>query len=128
MTCIISSYLPFILRSCIEILSLFTLLFIDSAMTETMFTEHANVHRTAQMFTEPRKCSQNRTYLAEVSLVIFRLPIILFTLASCTRLTPYVSQCVHECSLKSPQWAHAFPRLASTWYKTFYNYRLKNLP
>ena len=45
---IISSYLPSILRSCIESSSLSTSLFIDSAMTETVFTES-------------RKCSQNCT-------------------------------------------------------------------
>ena len=46
---IISSYLPSILRSCIEIQVYphhFITLFIDSAMTETVLTE-------------PRKCSQN---------------------------------------------------------------------
>ena len=90
---IISSYLPSILRSCMEISRLSTLLFIDSAMTETV------------VFTEPRKCSQNRTLFG--------------------RDFPRNSQCVNECFLKSPQRVNAFPCLASTGIRLFIIIRLR---
>ena len=110
---IVSSYLSSILRSCIEISSLSTSLFIDSAMTETVFTE-------------PRKCSQSRTLFGRGFPRNFSPSHHSFWTCILYTSYPYVSLCVHiECLIKSPQRARAVPRLASTWYKTFYNYTLK---